>query len=182
MPGLSEKEILQLCRDASTRNDGFDQLVRTYQRPIYWHIRRLVIDHDDTNDLVQNVFVKVWKHLEEFREDSRLFTWMYSIATNEALSFLKYKRMHLFLPIHDVENELAQSLHDDNYFNGDEIQIKLQKAILRLPPKQRIVFNMKYFDDLTYDDMSEILKTSVGALKASYHHAVRKIEDFLLNH
>ncbi|MCX6233277.1 MAG: sigma-70 family RNA polymerase sigma factor [Bacteroidetes bacterium] len=179
---MSEKEILQLCRDVSTRNDGFDQLVRTYQRPIYWHIRRLVIDHDDTNDLVQNVFIKVWKHLEEFREDSRLFTWMYSIATNEALSLLKYRRMRVFLPLHDVENELTQSLHADNYFNGDEIQIKLQKAILRLPPKQRIVFNMKYFDNLTYDDMSEILKTSVGALKASYHHAVRKIEDFLLNH
>jgi RNA polymerase sigma-70 factor (ECF subfamily) len=175
----SEKEILKLFKNQDTRNYGFKMLVRTYQEQVYWHIRRLVINHEDTNDIVQNVFIKIWKNLDNFREDSKLFTWIYRIATNESLSFLKKKKNLFFIPMVDIEHKLESSLHDDPYFKGDEIQLKLQKAILRLPEKQRIVFNMKYFDNLTYEAMSEILKTSVGALKASYHFAVKKIEEYV---
>lgn len=135
----------------------------------------MVIDHDDANDLSQEVFVKIWFHLDSFRQESGLFTWIYRIATNECLGFLKKKRMRFFLPIGDVEGELSQKVQMANHFSGDEIQQKLQLAILKLPEKQRIVFTMKYFEEITYEEMSEILGTSVGALKASYHHAVQKI-------
>lgn len=138
-------------------------------------IRKMVIDHDDANDLSQEVFVKIWFHLDSFRQESGLFTWIYRIATNECLGFLKKKRMRFFLPIGDVEGELGQKVQSGNHFSGDEIQQKLQLAILKLPEKQRLVFTMKYFEEITYEEMSEILGTSVGALKASYHHAVQKI-------
>ncbi len=177
-----DKEILDLFRDEVTRHSGFELLVNTYQKPVYWHIRRLVIDHDDTNDLVQNVFLKIWENLDRFREQSRLFTWIYSIATNEAISFLKHKRTRFLLPLGDVESDLAQSLHDDPYFSGDEVQTTLHQAILTLPLKQRIVFTMRYYDELPYEEMSAILKTSAGALKASYHHAAKKIEKYIMNH
>jgi RNA polymerase sigma-70 factor (ECF subfamily) len=157
-------------------------LVRKYQKQVYWTVRRIVIDHDDANDVVQNSFIKIWKSLDNFREDSKLFTWIYRIATNESITFLKQKRTKFFIPFVDIEKQLSNSLESDSYFKGDEIQLKLQKAILTLPEKQRLVFNMKYFDELKYEDMSEILGTSVGALKASYHIAVKKIEDFLINH
>lgn len=175
----SDKEILEMILVKESCNYGFNLLVRKYRKQIYWHVRRIVIDHDDSDDVVQNTFIKIWKNINKFREESKLFTWIYRIATNEALNFLKRKRQKLFIPLVDVEEKLSNSLSDDIYFNGDEIQLKLQKAILQLPEKQRLVFNMKYYDEIKYEDMSEILNTSVGALKASYHIAVKKIEKII---
>lgn len=154
-------------------------LVRTYQQKVYWHARKMVIDHDDADDVTQEVFIKIHRHIGSFREDARLFTWIYRIATNECLNFLQRKKRRFFLPIGDVEGELSEKLDHTPGLDGDEIQHKLQRALLKLPAKQRIVFNMKYFDDMSYEDISEATDTSVGALKASYHHAVKKIEDFL---
>jgi RNA polymerase sigma-70 factor (ECF subfamily) len=141
----------------------------------------MVIDHDDANDLTQDVFIKIHKYIETFREDSQLFTWIYRIATNECLSFLEKKKRRFFLPIGDVEGELTSKLDHSDMISGNEVQMKLQKALLKLPEKQRLVFNMRYFEDLSYEEISEITETSVGALKASYHHAVKKIEEFLGN-
>jgi len=156
--------------------------VQKYQGKIYWLIRHMLIDHDDTNDTVQDVFIKVWNNIHDFREDSQLYTWIYRIATNEALSVLRKKKNLFFLPILNVEKKLLESLTDDNYFNGNQIQMKLQKAILELPPKQRLIFNMKYFNALKYDEISEITGTSVGALKASFHLASKRIEKYLTSH
>jgi len=178
MGNLSDKELLDMFRKPETRNYAFNLIVRKYQERIYWHIRKIVIIHDDADDVIQNTFVKVWGGLDNFREDSQLFTWLYRIATNEALSFLKKKKTKFFLPLVDVEQELASSLESSPHINGTEIQIKLQKAILTLPEKQRVVFNLKYFEEMKYEEMSDILGTSVGALKASYHHAVKKIEKY----
>lgn len=178
MSDYSDKELLNLFKDKDKRNYAFNLIVRKYQVKLYWHIRKIVIKHDDTDDILQNTFVKVWKGLDNFREDSKLYTWLYRIATNESLTFLKQQKTKYLLPIVDYENHLKETLESDEYYNGDEIQSKLQKAILDLPEKQRIVFNMKYFDEMKYDDMAEVLKTSVGALKASYHHAVKKIENY----
>ena len=139
----------------------------------------MLIDHDDTNDAVQDVFVKVWSNVQNFREDSQLYTWIYRIAVNEALSVLKKKKNLFFLPILNVEKKLLESMADDNYFSGDQVQRKLQEAILKLPAKQRLIFNMKYFDALKYEEIAEITGTSIGALKTSYHLAVKKIENFL---
>jgi len=176
----TDRKILELCQQPDSSNYGFNLLVRKYQQRIYMHIRRLVITHDDANDVVQDTFVKVWKNLKGFRSESNLYTWIYRIATNEALSFLqKKKRKYLFASI-DYNSKLTKNLEDDNYYNGDEIQLRLQKALLTLPDKQRLVFNMKYYDDLKYDEISEMLGTSVGALKASYHIAVKKIEKIIL--
>lgn len=176
---ISDEELLNRLRDSEQRNYAFNLLVRQYQERVYWHIRRMVIDHDDADDVMQNTFIKAWRNIDKFRGDSALFTWLYRIATNEALTFLKKKRQRFFLPLVDVEHELSSLLDEGAGFSGEEIERKLQKAILTLPEKQRLVFNMKYFDELKYEDMSEILGTSVGALKASYHHAVKKIEKFL---
>lgn len=140
----------------------------------------MVIDHDDADDLVQEVFVKVYNNIGKFREDSQLYTWIYRIATNECLTFLNRKKRRSFLPIGDVEAELQSKLDHSSYIDGDAVQLKLQKALLKLPHKQRMVFNMKYFDDMKYEDIADITETSVGALKASYHHAVKKIEEFLM--
>jgi RNA polymerase sigma factor (sigma-70 family) len=175
----SDKELLQLFHNSDNRNYAFNLLVKKYQERLYWHIRKIVIDHDDSDDALQNTFMRVWSALDKFREDSSLYTWLYRVATNEALNLLKKRKRKYFLPIADVEHQLSDSLESDEYFEGDEIQKKLQKALLKLPEKQRIVFNMKYFDDIKYEDMAEILKTSVGALKASYHHAIKKIEKYL---
>lgn len=171
--------MLDRFRVPESRNYSFNLLVRKYEKRIYYHIRRLVICHEDANDVTQETFVKVWKNLEKFKEEAQLFTWIYRIATNEAISFLRKKRTRFIIPLIHVENRLAKTLVDDNFFNGDEIQLKLQKAILKLPEKQRIVFNMKYFDEFKYEEMSDVLGTSVGALKASYHLAVRKIENYM---
>jgi len=178
---LEDKELLSKIRNPETRNYGFNLLVREYQKRVYWHVRKMVIDHDDADDLTQEVFIKIHRHIDGFREDAQLFTWIYRIATNECLSFLQRKKRRFFLPIGDLEGELTTKLQSSAGLSGDEIQIKLQKALLKLPDKQRMVFNMKYFDDLPYEQISEITDTSVGALKASYHHAVKKIEDFLSN-
>jgi len=142
-------------------------------------IRKMVIDHDDADDVTQEVFIKIHRNIDNFREDSQLYTWIYRIATNECLSFLQRKKRRFFLPIGDVERELSRAIDNSSNLSGDEVQVKLQKALLKLPDKQRLVFNMKYFDDMSYEEISEITNTSVGALKASYHHAVKKIEDLL---
>jgi RNA polymerase sigma factor (sigma-70 family) len=176
---MEDSEILEKFRNEDTRNYAFNMLVRKYQKRVYWHIRKMVIDHDEINDLTQDVFVKIWNNLFEFRNDSQLFTWIYRIATNECLNFLNKKRRRFFLPIHDVEHDLEEKLKSSVHIAGDEVQLKLQKALLKLPEKQRLVFNMKYFDDMKYEEISEVLGTSVGALKASYHLAVKKIEDYL---
>lgn len=173
---------MELFRQESSRSMAFHQIVQKYQKRVYWHTRKMVIDHDDANDLTQETFIKVWHHLDDFREDARLFTWIYRIATNECLNFLKKKRQRFFLPIYDVENELESKLNEGHLISGDEIQLKLQKALLKLPEKQRLVFNMKYFDDMKYEEISEVLGTSVGALKASYHLAVKKVEDYMNTH
>lgn len=179
---MDDKELLDKIRNPDTRNYGFNLLVRTWQRRVYGHVRKMVIDHDDADDLTQEIFIKVCKNIHQFREDSQLYTWIYRIATNECLSFLKKKRRRFLLPIGDVEAELSYKIDHGEYISGDEIQVKLQKALLTLPDKQRLVFNMKYFDEMSYDDISDITGTSVGALKASFHHAVKKIEDFLNRH
>lgn len=176
---MDDNELLLKLRNPETKNYGFNLMVRKYQQKIYWHVRKMVIDHDDADDLVQEVFVKVWNHLDNFREDAKLYTWIYRIATNECLNFLRKKKSRFFLPIHDVQNELKEKLDSSPYIDGDEIQLKLQKALLKLPDKQRMVFNMKYFDEMKYEEISEITDTSVGSLKANYHHAVKKIEEFL---
>jgi RNA polymerase sigma-70 factor (ECF subfamily) len=176
---LEDKELLEKIRNPETRNYGFNLLVRAYQQRVYWHVRKMVIDHDDADDLTQEVFIKIHKHIDNFREDSQLYTWIYRISTNECLSFLQRKKRRFFLPIGDVAKELISKLDNSSTLSADEIQLKLQKALLTLPDKQRVVFNMKYFDNMSYEDISEITNTSVGALKASYHHAVKKIEVFL---
>lgn len=174
--------LLEQFRNQTTQRQAFNTLIKKYQQRVYWHIRKMVIDHDDADDLTQEAFVKVWRYLPEFRGDSQLYTWIFKIATNECLSFLSAKRKRFFLPIHDVEQELTEKLESSDLVSGTEIQLKLQKAILTLPEKQRLVFNMKYFDEMKYEDISEVLGTSVGGLKASYHLAVKKIEEYLKEH
>lgn len=182
MTETDDKEILTRFSVAESREQAFTQLVNKYQKRLYWHIRKIVIDHDDTDDALQLTFIKAWKGLDNFKQESQLFTWLYRIATNEALNVLRQKSKVNTTSIHPIEYQLSKSLESDNYFKGDEIQLKLQQAILTLPEKQRIVFNMRYYDETPYEQMSEILDTSVGALKASYHHAAKKIEEYLLNH
>jgi RNA polymerase sigma factor (sigma-70 family) len=179
MPDYTDNEIIVLFRDADKKHYAFNLLVRKYQEKIYYFVRRMVINHDDTDDVVQNTFIKVWNNLDAFREDAKLFTWLYRIAVNESLSFLKSRQLRSYLSLSSPEASMIQALHDDNYFDGTEIQKRLREAIIRLPKKQQVVFNMRYYDDLSYAEISEILGTSVGALKASYHFAVKKIEEFV---
>ncbi len=174
-----DNELIALFAQANKKNEAFELILKKYQKQTYWHIRRIVIDHDDADDILQNTFIKVWENLSKFREDSKLYTWIYRIATNEALQFLQKKKQNLNTKFDDVANELTEKLSAGAYFNGNQIELKLQQAILTLPEKQRIVFNMKYYDDLKYEEMQQVLDTSVGALKASYHHAVKKIEEYL---
>jgi len=176
---LEESIIIEKIKNEDTLNYGFNLLVREYQERVYWHVRKMVIDHDDADDLVQEIFVKVWKNLSKFREDAKLFTWIYRIATNECLTFLKKKKRKFFIPIHDLQDELTSKLENEPSISGDEVQLKLQKALLTLPDKQRMVFNMRYFDEMKFKDIAEITSTSEGALKANYHHAVKKIEEFI---
>ncbi len=177
----NDQHIIADLRDANKRDLAFHVLVKTYQERLYWHIRKIVMNHDDADDVLQNTFLKVWRSIEGFREESSLYTWLYRIATNESITFLNSKKKKSLVALNEESEYLLENLTSDPYFEGDEIQLKLQKAIVRLPEKQRIVFNMKYFDEMKYDDMAEILNTSVGALKASYHHAVKKVEDYLKN-
>jgi RNA polymerase sigma factor (sigma-70 family) len=178
---LNDQELLSKIRNPETRNYGFNMLVRAYQQRVYGLVRKMVIDHDDADDLTQEVFIKVHKSIDTFREDSQLFTWIYRIATNESLTFLSKKRRRFFLPIEDIGKELSTKIDSMPALDGDEIQKKLQKALLTLPDKQRLVFNLKYYEEMPYAEMAAVTGTSEGALKASYHHAVRKIEDFLQN-
>jgi RNA polymerase sigma-70 factor (ECF subfamily) len=179
---VEDSEILDKFTQESSRNEAFSLLLKKYQERIYWHIRRMVLDHDDADDLVQDVFIKVWKNLANFRSDSQLYTWIYRIASNECITFLNRKKLRNSISLEGTEGQyLLETLAESPYFDGDKAQMKLQKALLSLPEKQRLVFNMKYFDELKYDEISDILGTSVGALKASFHIAVKKIEHILLN-
>lgn len=175
----SESDLLKQLKQKSTQKKAFSAVVLLYQERLYWHIRKMLLSHEDSNDVLQNTFLKAWNGLDGFRGDSQISTWLYRIATNETLTFLANKRMRNLQSMDDVEDMLLNTLKSDSYFNANEAQMKLQRAILTLPEKQRLVFNMKYFDDMKYDDMEAILGTTVGALKASYHHAVKKIEKFL---
>ncbi|NIJ46129.1 RNA polymerase sigma-70 factor (ECF subfamily) [Wenyingzhuangia heitensis] len=179
---INEEQLIANLKNSKTASKAFDELVRLYKERLYWHIRKIVINHDDTDDVLQNTFIKVYKNIGGFKEESKLFSWMYRIATNEAITFLNKNAKKSNVPIEEYQKELRSSLQDDELFDGDTIQIILQKAIAELPHKQQLVFNMKYFDELKYEEMSEILDTSVGALKASYHHAVKKIESYIKNY
>ena len=161
------------------QNEAFKELLRDYQRPLYNHIRNIVLNHDDADDVLQNTFVKVFQYLKNFKGESKLFSWMYRIATNEALTFLNQKSKINGISSEELQNKTIDNLQADVFFDGNEIQLKLHKAIAILPEKQQLVFKMKYFEELKYEEISEILGTSVGALKASYHHAVKKIEAFV---
>ncbi|MCK5537549.1 MAG: RNA polymerase sigma factor [Bacteroidales bacterium] len=174
-----DRDLVIDLKQESKRNFAFNKLVDKYQERLYWHIRKIVVNHEDADDILQNTFIKVWKSIGNFREQSSLYTWLYRIATNESLTFINSNKRRHFMPMNEVSEYLMNNLMSDPYFEGDEIQLKLQKAILSLPEKQRIVFNMKYFDEMKYDEMSKVLDTSVGALKASFHHAVKKVEKYL---
>lgn len=175
----TDEDIIEKIKDNKTVDYGFNLLMEKYQEKVYWVIRRMVIDHESSDDIAQETFVKVWKNLDKFKGESKLYTWIYRIATNEALTHLRKKKRRFFLSIGDVENELISTLEADTYYSGDEIQLKLQKAILTLPEKQRLVFNMKYFEELKFREIAEVLEVTVGSLKAQYHHAVKKIEKYL---
>jgi RNA polymerase sigma factor (sigma-70 family) len=176
----SDQEILNYFRN-NENEIGLNYLIKKYQQKVYMIIRRIVVSHEDANDITQNVFIKIWKKIGSFREESNLYTWIYRIAVNEALSFIRKRKNILMIPFIDVESKLEENLREGTYISGEDIQIKLQKAVLKLPEKQRIVFNLRYFDELNYQDMSEVLSTSIGSLKASYHHAVKKIEKLMLD-
>lgn len=178
---LSDQELIEALKSGNRKDAAFGDLVTKYQERLYWHIRKIVISHDDADDVMQNTLLKVWKNVDTFREESSLYTWLYRIATNESLTFINQKKRHSIAPLNEVNDFLQQNLEADEYFDGDDIQKKLQKAILTLPDKQRLVFNMRYFDEMPYQKMSDILETSVGALKASYHHAAKKVEEYISN-
>lgn len=174
-----EKEFIQELLNPKTQNLAFEKLLKEFQKPLYHHVRTIVLNHDDADDVLQNTFVKVFRNLDKFKGESKLFSWIYRIATNEALTFLNQKAKMNGVNSETLQNKVIDNLKADIYFDGNEIQIKLQKAIALLPEKQQLVFKMKYFEELKYEEISEILGTSVGALKASYHHAVKKIEAFI---
>lgn len=176
---LAEADLVGQLKDTRTQAKAFEVLIDTYKERLYWHIRRIVLNHDDADDVLQNTFIKVYRSIDGFKGESKLYSWMYRIATNEALSFLKSKSKKQGISNEEVQNQLLDSLQADVYFEGDEIQLKLQRAIASLPEKQKLVFNMKYFQELKYEEISEILETSVGGLKASYHLAAKKIEAYL---
>ena len=179
---MQDAELLLEFRNPSTKEKGFTAIIKKYQEKLYWHIRRMVVEHEDTNDVLQNVFIRVWNGLGNFREDSQLYTWLYRIATNECLTFMEQKKRKSAVSLSDVEGSLSNSIKADKHFDPNKLEWKLQLAMQQLPEKQRIVFNLRYYDEMPYEEMSKVLETSEGALKASYHHAVKKIEDFILNH
>ncbi len=179
MVATVEHQLISDLGNPSKKHKVFDSIVKEYQQVLYYHIRRIVIDHDDANDVLQNTFLKAWRNIENFRGDSRIKTWLYRIATNESITHLKAKKKRQFTDVEDIQNDLRHSLESGRYIEGNEIQLKLQRAILTLPERQRLVFNMRYFDEMKYDEMAQILELSTGSLKASYHHAVKKIEKYL---
>lgn len=179
MSKISDTEILERFKNPATKEAAFTLLMQKYQEKIYWIIRRIVIDHEDANDVCQNMFIKVWRNLDNFKENSQLYTWLYRIATNESLTYINRKKKKSSVQISTEDYDLTKKLEADTYFEGDKLQIHLQNAIASLPDKQKTVFLLRYYDEMKYEDMSEMLDTSVGALKASYHHAVKKIEKYL---
>lgn len=181
MNPYNEREVLLLLQDESTQRKGFEMIVSQYSEQLYWQIRRMVLSHDDANDLLQNTFIKAWMNIDYFRAEAKLSTWLYRIALNECITFLNKQRAVNMVAIDDPEAAVVQKLESDPYFSGDEAQLILQKALQSLPEKQRMVFNLKYFQEMKYEEMSDIFGTTVGALKASFHHAVKKIEKFLEN-
>ena len=179
---LSDSELLVEFRNPVTKEKAFTSIIKKYQEKLYWHLRRMVVDHDDANDVLQNVMIRTWNGLENFREDSQLYTWLYRVATNECLTFLEQQKKRAAVSLSDVESGLENKIKADQNFDGNKLEWKLQLGIQKLPEKQRIVFQLRYYDEMPYEEMSKVLETSEGALKASYHHAVKKIEDFILNH
>ena len=178
----TDTELLALFRKPATKEKAFTGIVKKYQEKLYWHIRRMLVDHEDSNDVMQNVFIRVWNALESFREDAQLYTWLYRIATNECLTFIEQRKKKASISLNEMESGLSNKIRADNDFDANKLEWKLQLAIQQLPEKQRIVFSLRYYDEMPYDEMSTVLETSAGALKASYHHAAKKIEDFILNH
>ena len=176
---IAETTLIAQLKNPLTQDQAFRMLMSQYKERLYWHIRKIVISHDDTDDVLQNTFIKVYRNINNFKAESKLYSWMYRIATNESITFINKRAKLNKTDASEMHQKLVENLVADVHFNGNEIQLQLQKAIATLPQKQRLVFNMKYFDDMKYKDMSEVLDTSVGALKASYHHAVKKIEHFL---
>ena len=179
---LSDSELLVKFRSPDTKESAYTSLIRKYQEKIYWHIRRMVVEHDDANDVLQNVLIRVWNGLGNFREDSQLFTWLYRIATNECLTWLDQQKKRSSVSLSEVESGLTNKIRADRHFDANKLEWKLQLAIQQLPEKQRLVFGLRYYDEMPYEEMSKVLETSEGALKASYHHAVKKIEDYIKNH
>ena len=182
MSQYNEKEIICLLQDATRQREAFEAIVKEYSEQLYWQIRRLVFSHDDANDILQNTFIKAWSNIEYFRGDAKMYTWLYRIALNECLTYVNKQQANNTLSIDDADMEVVNQLESDPYFDGDETQKVFLRAIHSLPEKQQMVFNLKYFKEMKYEEISEILGTSVGALKASYHHAVKKIETFLEKH
>ena len=178
MTKQEEQLLMQQLSDPTTQRKAFEQVVREYGEQLYWQIRRLVLVHEDADDVLQNVFIKAWSHLDEFHQDSRLSTWLYRIAVNESLDFLRKQKNNSMIHTDDVESGVANMLVADNYFDGDETQALLQEAISQLPEVQRTVFTLRYYDEMKYSEISQLLKTSEGSLKASYHIAVKKISEF----
>jgi RNA polymerase sigma factor (sigma-70 family) len=178
----SDAELLVQFRAPATKEPASTTLMKKYQERLYWHVRRMVVDHDDANDVLQNVFIRVWNALENFREDAQLYTWLYRIATNESLTFLENQKKRAAVSLSDVESGLSNKIKADQNFDANKLEWKLQLAIQQLPEKQKLVFNLRYYDEMPYEEMSRVLDTSEGALKASYHHAVKKIEDYIKNH
>ena len=179
---LDDKELLMQFKNESSKEAAYTRIIKKYQEKLYGHIRRMVVEHEDANDVLQNMFIKVWKNLDNFREDSQLYTWLYRIATNESLSFLEQQKKRSSSSLSDDDGYLSNKLVADKDFDGNKLEWKLQLAIQQLPQKQKAVFNLRYFEEMPYEEMSRVLETSEGALKASYHHAVKKIEDYILNH
>lgn len=175
---LSDRELVEMLREPRTRREGFAVLVKQYSEKLYWKVRRIVLSHEDANDVLQNVFIKVWSNLQNFQGKSSLSTWLYRIAINESLDFLRKQKLADKVSA-DEDVSVASRLMNDEYFDGDEVQARLQEAVARLPEVQRMVFNLKYFEEMKYSEMSQILNTSEGALKASYHLAVKKITEYL---
>lgn len=175
----TEQELLNRLKSPNHKEQAFRELITLYKERLYWHIRKIVISHDDADDVLQNTFIKVFRSIDNFKGESKLYSWMYRIATNESITFINKNAKRLQITNEEVQQQAVNNLQSDVYFEGDEIQLKLQQAIATLPQKQQLVFNMKYFDDLKYKEISEILETSEGALKASYHLAVKKIETYL---
>ena len=178
---LEDKDLLHQFKSPGLKEKAFTTIIKKYQEKLYWHVRRLVVDHDDANDVLQNMFIKVWNALDNFREDSQLFTWLYRIATNESLTFLDGQKRRSAVSLSEVESGLSNKVKADTNFDANKLEWKLQLAIQALPEKQRIVFNLRYYDEMPYEQMSGILETSVGALKDSYHHAAKKVEEYIIN-